>query len=319
MAGPKPGAQVTGVPGAIDEDALVTRLRDRLGQVSGASRALVGPGDDAAVVRPGPGSLVLAVDTVVAGVHLDLGLGGPDDLGWRALTANVSDLAAMGATPGEALVSLAGPPGTDLEQVTEGLAQAATAWDCPVVGGDVTRAADLVVTVAVTGWLDSSGPAVTRAGARPGDRLFVTGPLGASAAGLRALRAGDAPDDLASAYLRPRARPVEGRSARAAGAGAMIDLSDGLGLDLHRLCRASGVGADLGPVPVAAGATEEEALGGGEDYELLVATNRPDVLLDVFERENLPAPLEIGVCTGAAGRVTLRGRPLDPVGYRHTF
>ncbi|HET6873498.1 MAG TPA: AIR synthase related protein, partial [Acidimicrobiales bacterium] len=132
--------------------------------------------------------LLLAADTVVAGVHADLALTGLDDLGWKAVAASVSDIAAMGGDPGYALVTVAGPAGTDIQLLYEGIAAAAASFGCPVVGGDLTNARDLVVTVAVTGWC--SGRPVERSGARPGDDIWVTGPLGASAAGLRLLAAG---------------------------------------------------------------------------------------------------------------------------------
>ncbi|MGH9067568.1 MAG: thiamine-phosphate kinase, partial [Acidimicrobiales bacterium] len=166
-------------------------------------------GDDAAVVAGPDGPLLLAADLVVAGVHADLDLVSLDDLGWKALAVNVSDLAAMGGHPLHALVSVAGPPTTDLDALYRGLAGAAAEWSCPVVGGDLANAPVLVVAVSVTGTTVGGRPAVLRSGARPGDTLFVTGPLGSSAAGLAALR--EARSDpigwaLAEAHRRPRAR-----------------------------------------------------------------------------------------------------------------
>jgi len=289
-------------------------------------------GDDAAVVFVGKAeertSLVLSTDAVVAGVHVDLSLVTLADVGWKALTVAVSDIGAMGASPAHALVALGAEPGTDLDAVAEGIAAAAERWRCPVVGGDLTAAGQLVVSVAVTGTLAGPGEAVYRSGARPGDALFVTGPLGASAAGLRLLR-DPRPlvpglDDadrraLEDAYRRPVARLAEGRHARDAGATAMMDLSDGLGLDLRRLAAASRVGFVLDHVPAVTGATPEEAAGGGEDFELLIAAPDDGSLAAGFEAGGLRPPLRIGVCTGDAGEHRLGDQSFEATGYQHRF
>jgi len=272
------------------------------------------------VVRLGAGRqrVLLTTDAVVAGVHGDLDLIGPADFGWKALTAAVSDIAAMGGTPRHAVVSVGAPPGSPLEELAEGLAEAARAWACPVVGGDLSEAAQLFVAVAVTGTLAGDRPAVLRSGARPGDALFVTGPLGASAAGLRVLRGGQpGGQDLVAAHRRPSARLAEGRVAREAGARAMLDLSDGLGLDLHRLARASQVGVRVDRVPAAAGATEEEALGGGEDYELLIAAPDDGRLERAFSAAGLRPPLRIGTCTADPTERRLGSQALPEAGYGH--
>ena len=172
------------------------RAIGRLRQIHGPSRRPAASGEicGSATTRPWStrpaDGLVLATDAAVAGVHADLAVVGLDDLGWKALTAAVSDLGAMGAVPRWALVTLVVPPRTDLDRLASGVAEASAAWACPVVGGDLTTADQVVVSVSVVGVLDGPRPAVTRAGAAGGDTLFVTGPLGASAAGLRLLRAG---------------------------------------------------------------------------------------------------------------------------------
>jgi len=307
------------------EDAVVQRIGDRLlagqgGQAPGETWF----GDDAAVVRMGAGRqrVLFTTDVAVAGVHGDLSLIDLGDFGWKALTAAVSDIAAMGGTPAHAVVSVGAPPTSspeDIEELTGGLAEAAQSWSCPVVGGDLSEATQFFVAVAVTGTLPGVRPAVLRRGARPGDALFVTGPLGASAAGLRILRGGGVPGapDLVAAHRRPRARLVEGRVARAAGARAMLDLSDGLGLDLHRLARASQVGVRVDRVPVAAGATEGEALGGGEDYELLIAAPDDGRLERAFSEAGLRPPLRIGTCTADPAERRLGSTVLPESGYQH--
>ncbi|HVX23605.1 MAG TPA: thiamine-phosphate kinase [Acidimicrobiales bacterium] len=321
MASPKPRPAAGALPAS--EDCAIERLGQLMRSAAGRPPAgQVWIGDDAAVVPPPVGNLVLSTDAAVAGVHADLDLVGLDDLGWKALTAAVSDLGAMGAVPSWALVTLCLPPGTDLDRLGRGLADASAAWACPVVGGDLTTADQLVVSVSVVGDLVDDRPPVTRSGASAGDTVAVTGPLGASAAGLRLLRdahAGgrDAAGPLVAAHRRPTARLAEGRAARDAAATAMMDVSDGLALDLHRLADASGVGFVLDRVPVAEGATMDEAVGGGEDYELLVVTDRPDRLDAVFAAAGLREPVRIGRCVHDPATRLLDGRPLPRLGWQH--
>ncbi len=311
------------------EFAAIERLRRRLPAPPPGETWI---GDDAAVLVPRPGPLVLTTDLSVAGVHADLDLIGLDDLGWRAVAGAISDLAAMGARPGGAVVAVAGPATTDLDLLYEGVAAAAEAHGCPVVGGDLSNATELVVAVTVTGHVDGDRGPVLRSGAAPGDHLFVTGPLGAAAAGLRALQArsiagsgagsaaSDGPDaSLVEAHRRPRARLVEGETARRAGVGAMIDVSDGLVADLGHVAGASGVGYRLELVPVSPGATLEDALGGGEDYELVMATADPEALVGAFRRAGLRPLLRMGMCTGDRAERTLAGEPVTTPGWEHSW
>ena len=256
------------------------------------------------------GLLVLTTDAVVEGVHADLSLVGLDDLGWKAVAVNVSDVAAVGGRPLHALVAVAGPPSTDLDLLADGIASAAAEWDVGVVGGDLTNAPVLVVAVALTGQVEGGEP-VRRSGARPGDVLWVSGPLGASAAGLRAMQAGQWDDPNARRHRRPRARPDVGQVVRRAGATAMIDVSDGLAADAGHVATASGVGIALDVVPVAAGATEEDALGGGEDYELVFTLPSGT--------EPPAGAIRIGTCTDDPRERTLRGEPLPRTGWEHGF
>ncbi len=320
--------------GPGDEFAVIGRLRALFeaaagaGSAEGRSRPLgdIGIGDDAAVVTfPTSGPIVAATDLVVAGVHVDLGLCALDDVGYKALMVSLSDLAAMGARPEYALVSIAAPPGTDLVLLGAGAAQAAAEVGCVVVGGDLSGSPVLTVCTAVFGSLAGApgSGALLRSGAEPGDRLFVTGALGGSAAGLRLLREGGPTDPsslgLAHRHRRPVARIAEGEVARASGASAAIDISDGLGADVRHLAEASGVGVALDRVPVAGGATTEEALDGGEDYELIIATRGPERLVAAFAAAGLRPLLAVGHCTDRTGEHTLAGRPLPLGGWRHTF
>jgi thiamine-monophosphate kinase len=266
-----------------NEFALIGRLRERFADI----------GDDAAIVDAPDGPLLLAADAVVAGVHTppDLPL---EDVGWKAVVVNVSDIAAMGGRPLHLLVTVAAPPGTDLDRLFDGVAEASKAYLCPVVGGDLTAADSLVVTVAVTGTVD--GTPVRRSGASPGEAIFVTGPLGAAAA--------------SGWTRRPLARVAEGVDARGAGATAMIDVSDGLVADLGHVADESGVGFALDEIPVAPGATLDQALTGGEDYELVFTA----------PVARLPVGFRIGVCTADPSERTLAGQAL-PVGggWEHRF
>jgi len=315
------------------EFAAIERLR----------RALPGPpagevwiGDDAAVLGPGQGRLLVTTDLSVAGVHADLALIGLDDLGWRALAAAVSDVAAMGGRPDGAVVAVAGPPSTDLDLLYDGIAGAAQSHGCPVVGGDLSSAGDLVVAVTVAGHVDGGPGPVLRSGARPGDAVLVTGPLGAGAAGLRLLRAAasgtggaalgtgtgvGSGEDLQAvmAHRRPWARLAEGETARRAGATAMIDVSDGLLADVGHVADASGVGYRLEDVPVAPGATMDEALGGGEDYELVLSTPDPVRLTAAFVDAGLRAPVLIGWCTADTAERTRAGKPTMALGWEHPW
>src|SRR5579875_2610211 len=199
----------------------------------------------------------------------------------------------MGGCPTHAVCTMAVPQGTDVERLAAGVAEAGAEWSCRIVGGDLTSASQIV--------------------------LSVTCPLGASAAGLRNLREGAREGALVDAHRRPRARLAEGMAARRAGVSAMMDVSDGLALDLRRLAHASGVGVALFGVPVAAGATESEALGGGEDYELLMATRDPDRLAAAFQAAGLRPPLHIGACTADVSECTLEGRPMPLLGWQHAI
>jgi thiamine-monophosphate kinase len=274
-------------------------------------------GDDAAVLAPFVGQAVISTDVAVLGVHLDSEYFPLEDLGFKAVAAAVSDLAAMGARVRGAVVAVTAPPGTDLEELHRGMADASIATNCPIVGGDLAQGLDVTVAVTVFGECPSRG-AIYRSGAKPGDDLLVTGALGRSAAGLRRRRDGASlSDELVVAHRRPWPRLAEGVAARGAGVHAMMDLSDGLGLDLHRFADASSVGFELTDVPVADGATMEEAIGGGEDYELLIATDDGARLRLIFQDRGLPKPITIGTVVKDAAVRTLRGEEFERRGWQH--
>jgi thiamine-monophosphate kinase len=332
--------------GPGSEDELIAIMRKLLADDAPGVR--LGPGDDAALVDFGSHVGVLTADMMVEGVHFERLTTSPHDLGYKALATCVSDVAAMGGSPRYALVSLALPVDVELPWIVElygGLRDAAGEYAMSVVGGDTSRAEAVVISVAVAGEVAMNG-AVTRSGARPGDRIVVTGVLGAAAGGLRlaqapphdvaAAAASEWGRELLAAHSRPIARVGEGQTLAQSGATAMIDVSDGLALDLSRLCRESGVGAvlRLADVPVARGLEEllatlpdadpmELALHGGEDYELL-ATIPPEVVASAAAklRERFGTPLtEIGEVRLAPGLFGIgedgNERPLEPRGWDH--
>lgn len=281
------------------EDDLVRVIR-RLAARPGARGVRCSIGDDAAVLEPTPGtSLVATTDLLLEDVHFRRRWAESADIGWKAMAVNVSDIAAMGASPRWALVALACPEPVrpdEIEAFYEGALALCDAHDVVIVGGDTAASAGgWVVSVTLLG--EAVTP-VLRSTARPGDAVAVTGTLGRSAAGLAVLERGPAPPgippallaEVTAAHLRPQPRVAEARwLAAAGGVTAMMDLSDGLAIDIARLAAESRAGATLSvheiPIAPATRAVAEAlgqdpltwATGGGEDYELLVTCQRDAV------------------------------------------
>jgi len=275
----------------MGEFELLAKLRQRLPQ--DGPRIELGSGDDAAVTVPA-GATATSVDALVEGVHFRRGDGGLEAIGRKALSTALSDLAAMGAEAGEAYVVLGAPADfaeEDFLALLDGLLAVASETGTTLAGGDVTRAPALTLAVTVVGHAARPEQLVSRGGAEPGDLLVLTGEIGGAAAGrlllddaaVAAAVSEATAERLRGRQLDPTPRLRSGRALAAAGARAMIDLSDGLAGDAGHLARASRVALriDAGALPLAKGVAEiaaatgqdplQLAVSGGEDYELLAA------------------------------------------------
>ncbi|HEV2690152.1 MAG TPA: thiamine-phosphate kinase [Bryobacteraceae bacterium] len=267
----------------MNEDAITGKLRRRWPLI----------GDDCAVIRPPANQdLLFTTDFSTEGVHFTR-KSSAEEIGYRALARSLSDIAAMGGTPLFCLVSLALAPWTDqrwIDRFYLGVNKLLRKTRTALAGGDISHANQVVCDVMVCGSL-AKGKALLRSGAKPGDAIYVSGPLG----GWRHKR-----------VIVPRldvGRKLIGKAT------ACMDISDGLALDLHRLCLASGVAADLDNIPLLQGATLKQALHDGEDYEL-VYTAPPKI--------RVPGQ-RIGTITkGKPGAVRYCGKALPPIGYDHT-
>jgi len=246
-------------------------------------------GDDAAVLASPGAQLLLTTDLLVERVDFDLRWSSGSDVGYKAVAVNVSDVAAMGGRPHYGVATLSLPPhaaAASVIEILDGLEAGAQRWDLHIVGGDISKAAEITIALALLG--TPVGRPVLRSGAHTGEAICVTGTLGASAGGLLALRddlqgRADDIDGLIARHLRPEPRLREGQVLAEAKVSSMIDISDGLGLDLSRLMNASGTGCRIEPaaIPVEPALHElkkvcsesldplQLALAGGEDFELL--------------------------------------------------
>ena len=276
----------------IGEFGLIERLASVVGAGAPAD-LIVGIGDDAAAWRVGDQVLLATTDTLVEGGHFLPEFSPWADVGWKVLAVNVSDIAAMGGEPLFALATLALPPETELavaDDIYTGLAECAREYGVTVAGGDIVRAPQISVTIALLGraQLREGEPLLMRRdGAKAGDVIAVTGTLGDSAAGLWRMRKGATEDDpLVRAHLRPLPRLEEAQEAARAGVECAIDVSDGLMRDLGHICEMSGLGADIREelLPLSddlRSAYPEDAVAlacsGGEDYELIIAGDEETV------------------------------------------
>jgi thiamine-monophosphate kinase len=321
----------------MDELELIAGIERLLRRRS--ERIVRGLGDDASVVRARPVA-VTSLDTVVDGVHFERSTHSPADIGHKALATALSDLAAMGAEPGEAYVGLGLPSAVteaDVPEIMSGAEALAERTGTTIAGGDVVGSPVLFVTVTVNGWAESEEALVGRDGARPGDFVGVSGELGGAAAGLLLLQGGSAGisdaegEALTARHRRPEPQLELGRALAASGASAMIDVSDGIATDAAHVANRSrvriAIDADL--LPVALGVAEvasaagrdtlELAVGAGDDYELLftLPPNRR-AAAERAGKDNRARITFIGQVTEGKG-LDLRseGRSLAISGYSH--
>ncbi len=286
----------------LGEFGLIELFEKILG--SPGDEVLVGIGDDAAAWRSDDQIQIATTDALIENVHFTLGNTSWRELGWKALAVNLSDIAAMGGRPRYALVSLGLPGDTEVESLVElyeGMAELSRLYNVAVIGGDVVAAPLVMLSPAIMGTAENI---LTRSAATPGERIAVTGLLGASAAGLVMLQRGLKFDDktvssLREAHVKPHPRPLEGQILMRNEVKAAIDISDGLVSDLEKLCKASGVGArlfteDIPVHPMVRTAFKEAslnlALSGGEDYELLF-TGSMEVIAKV--KGLMPCPVTV--------------------------
>jgi thiamine-monophosphate kinase len=322
----------------MSEDELIPQLKEITARAA-PEAVLLGIGDDAAVWQPSRSRRsVITTDALVEGVHFTRAAMSAAEAGHRALASNLSDIAAMGAKPVLATIAFGAGPGADDAWILDcyrGIAALAERARCAIAGGDIVRAPAIVLAITVVGEVRPSNLKV-RSGMRAGDVIAVTGPLGASRAGLAvavegALPAGDPAAAAAlRAFRRPEPRLAEGRWLGASrNVRAMMDTSDGLSTDLARLAHASGCGATIEHVPVAPAARAvaertgadpaQWALDGGEDFELLVAVAARAFthLAGRFEARFGRPLVRIGTAAAEAGIRHADGRVVPSAGWDH--
>lgn len=298
----------------MDERHITERLR-RLAAIPHGSPLVLGIGDDCAIYRP-KGSredLLFTTDLFIEGAHFLRETHGPADVARKALARSLSDIAAMGGAPRFCLVSFCAPRWADdawIRRFFDEIARGASASGAILAGGDLSRGETLACDV-VLGGAVPAGKALRRDTARVGDAIYVSGALGGSALGLQTGKGGawrrhlhPEPRLALGAYIRTKLRAT-----------SAIDISDGLSLDLARVCRASGVSADIGDPPRFPGASLEHALHGGEEYELLFTV--PPRTRVPAEFEGLPLTRIGAIAEGPAGEVRHKGAPLPALGFDH--
>lgn len=289
-----------------------------------APKGMVGIGDDCAIIPDFGEDTLVSTDMLLEGIHFTRKCSTPEDIGWKAAAVNFSDIAAMGGIPVATFLSIALPKdaqGEWVERFIKGYAEISTLFGVPLLGGDTTSSLrDIAINVGIKGRCDH-GKALGRGGAKVGHTIFVTGPLGDSGAGLKAIKAGlkqtEAVKTLIHRHLRPMPRVTEGQKLLETGmVGAMMDLSDGLASDLRHILKASGVGAqvDLNDLPLSKEIVEvcrenrwrarTLAASAGEDYELIFTA--PAKIAKMLDFEVYP----IGTITNTVGIEWLRkGKP----------
>lgn len=321
----------------IGERGFIKSLQ-RLGALRRHPGLLVGVGDDAAVLRPSRGFMLFSTDMMVEGRHFTRATIGWEDLGWKAAAACGSDMVAMGGTPRWIAISLAAPGSTNLKglhAMYQGIQAYAKKVGAAVVGGDTTSASRVVIDVAMIG--EAMKRPKLRSGAKPGDAVMVTGTLGDAAMGWEALRRGwgRGTAEVVKRFRHPPALVKAGMAlGRSPSVHAMMDLSDGLGLDLSRMCEASGVGVEIWQTAIPISRSLRRlarrmgrhwmtwATGGGEDYQLLwtCRSHSVDTLKRMIRRAGAGATVIGRILPRSKGLNIVEGasrRPLPASGFQH--
>ncbi len=319
-------------------ELLAKKVANSRGNQASARQLIIGIGDDAAAWQ-GNGAVQLATtDSLVQDVHFSLATTPWYELGWKALAISLSDIAAMGGVPRYALVTLALPADSEVEDVTtlfQGMVELAEPSGVAIAGGDIVRASLIVITTTVTGNAPDREHVLTRSAAKPGDKVAVTGYLGAAAAGLKILREkleldSETASHLRRAFLHPNPRVAEGQLLAGYGVKTAIDISDGLISDLTHICQSSRVGAriEVDRLPVAplvksnfGQESLELALSGGEDYELLF-TASAETIDTVTRAASCPVTVIGDIIADKIGEIDLvdsQGKPfhLKKGGWDH--
>jgi thiamine-monophosphate kinase len=297
-----------------NERAITDRLRNAT-LIPPGSPVVLGIGDDCAIYRPrgSADDLLFTTDMVIEGVHFLRETHKPAEAGRKALARGLSDIAAMGGVPRFCLISLAVPGWADqkwLDRFFDGILKLASETGTVLAGGDLSHSKILACDVVVSGAVPR-GTALRRDGARPGQKIYVSGALGGSALGLETQKG-----KARRRHIYPEPRLALGQFIRERlRATAAMDISDGLSLDLHRLCLASGARAEIIAPPGFPGATLEQSLHGGEEYELLFTVREGTRVPERFE--GLPLTQIGTIVRGEPGEVRLHGEPLPPRGYDH--
>jgi thiamine-monophosphate kinase len=302
-------------------------------------KLVIGIGDDAAAWKEEAGTRLVTTDSLFQDVHFRLETTPWYELGWKSLAVNLSDIAAMGGVPEYAVISLALPPDTevgDVKALYQGMLDLAGRFGVALIGGDTCRAPLVSITITVLGSAgDKDGAVLTRSAANPGDKIAVTGALGAAAAGMEMLDKelklyAESRRQLRKAFLLTEPRVTEGQKLVKLGVKAAIDISDGLISDLKHICQSSRVGARLEAerIPVApavkahfGGRALELAAGGGEDYELLFTASE-EVIRRVKSELSCPVTVIGDIVAGEPGSIVIideRGKPVRPgkSGWEH--
>ena len=299
------------------ESEIIERIRKQFG----GSRAVIGIGDDAAVLDlPDGFSTVVCSDLLAENTHFRRSTHPPDSIGFKAIAVNVSDVGAMGGTPSHCLISLALPPGLEaawFDGFSEGVATACRKFEVSLVGGDTSEAECIFVDACVIGRVRPERT-VRRSGARPGDGVYVTGTIGGSALGLRLLEAGRSDDPAVGRHLYPEPRHRIGLEI-ADRATSMIDISDGFSTDLGHLLAESEVSARIegSRIPLHPGSELDLALDSGEEYELIVTARELPSEIGSVPITRVGEIIASGETHQAFLRQNTRERILDPKGWQH--